>query len=977
MTPSSTPASPSGVEYKDTLNLPQTTFKMKAGAAAREPEIEALWEELDVYNRAQASRDKSRKFILHDGPPYLSSDKIHIGTALNKVLKDIITRYKFQRGYYAPYVPGYDGHGLPIENAVVKSVKGGRSAITPLELRKRCREFAAKNLQGQEANFKRLGVWGDWAHPYLSIDAAFEATQVKLFAQMYEKGFAYKGLKPVYWCSDCETALADAEVDYADHTSDSIYVRFAFDDDSLTPQQALLSGAKAVIWTTTPWTLPANLALAVNASFLYVVIETEDGERLLLAKDRLDAFAQDVGLESWKICGEMDGQGLEFARARHPFMDRLAPVLCGSHVTLDAGTGVVHTAPGHGMEDYALCHDYNRKAFRDNPLPILSPLNNRGVFTEEGGERLAGMRYDKANAKVLELLRETGALLGHTPYLHSYPHCWRCHEPVIYRATEQWFIAVDKFREDALQAIRGVTWIPARGEARIASMVESRSDWCISRQRVWGVPIPVFYDDATGEILINQAIIAQLYTLFSQHTTDIWWEWTPEQLLEGLSDNDKAAIGLGKRTLRKEMDIMDVWFDSGVTHTAVVEARHEQLGHLPVELYLEGSDQHRGWFQSSLLTSVMLHGMAPYQRVLTHGFVLDGQGRKMSKSLGNVIDPNALIAQHGADVLRLWVASVDYSVDVRLGQETVQQLVEVYKKIRNTVRYMISNLYDFDPAQHTVAPEALAPLDRYILHRLQEVVSAVGESFDQYEFHRYYQALQNFCVVELSALYFDVCKDVLYCDPANSPQRRAIQTTLMTLMKTLIPMLAPVTPHLADDIWLNLPPAQQAAFTPGETPPPSVTMLPWPEVRMDAMDYGVKDAFNAFFSVKDVVNLALDAARARGDIKSSLEARVEICVSEGADLILKPLGELALPPLLLVSDARIVETPSDEADLLERQERSEIRLFGEESRRIVIQASVYRAVGSKCARCWHFCPSVGEIEGHATICQRCHEAVNA
>ncbi len=1015
-----------GTSYKDTLNLPQTSFKMKAGAATREPEIEAYWEAHRVYETAQASRDKARKFVLHDGPPYLSSDKIHIGTALNKILKDIVTRYKYQRGYYSPYVPGYDGHGLPIENAVVKSIKGGREAVSPAKLRELCREFGLKNLKGQEANFRRLGVWGNWEHPYVTIDGAFEAQQIVLFFDMYKKGYVYKGLKPVYWCPSCETALADAEVEYADHTSHSIYVKFPVINESI-PSQFLsgpesedtqkrkeaLKDASFVIWTTTPWTLPANLALSINGEELYSVYQRPNGEKLVIADYEvagigLTPLPDVLGEELQKIYGGWQGKHLSGIETRHPFIeDRVSPVLLGSHVTLDAGTGVVHTAPGHGHEDYMICQEYNRRPeFKDKPFPVLSPLNNKGVFTAEAGPRLEGVRYDKGNEVVLEILTEKNALLSGGPLFsyddpkkgygkgswgitHSYPHCWRCHNPVIYRATDQWFISMENndFRKHALEAIKTVKWIPERGESRITSMVEGRSDWCISRQRVWGVPIPVFYYEDTGEVLfetlpesVSDAIIQHVHDLFKTHTSDIWWAKDADELLSGLPEDIKKAIGLGQRPITKEMDIMDVWFDSGVTHTTVVEARKDELGGLPVELYLEGSDQHRGWFQSALLTSVMLRDKAPYQSVLTHGFVLDEKGRKMSKSLGNVVDPNSIITQYGADVLRLWVASVDYSVDVRIGNEIVGQLVEVYKKIRNTMRYLIGNLHDFNPATDAMPYEQLSDLDKYTLHRLQEVVGTLTESFDRYEFHRYYQVLQNFCVVELSSLYFDVAKDILYCDPVNGPRRRAMQTVLHELLSTLLPMLVPVMPHMAEDIWQNLPDAQKPAYG-FEAPPVSVVLAPWPS--QEALKEKYKDEELAFkvkelIEFRKVVNVILEDARAKGNIGSSLEARVQIDNKIGGGMgsryfIFQGLNSENLASIFLSSQVEFVDQASENAFELKGIYHGKLRNEGATVPWDVIYAAP--AKGQKCERCWRYQESVGTIPAHPTICGRCHEAV--
>lgn len=929
--------------FKDTLNLPKTGFSMRAGAATREPELQAWWREQGVYEASLNRRDKTKKFVLHDGPPYLSADKIHIGHALNKILKDVVTRYKYQRGYYSPYVPGYDGHGLPIENKVVKSIKGGRKAISEGELRAKCREFGKKNLDGQEENFKRLGIWGNWENPYVTTDGKFEACQIKLFANMFEKGHIYKGLKPVYWSPASETALADAEVEYADHTSHSIYVAFPFDAEGVEKGtqlsdglKTLLADAKLVIWTTTPWTLPSNLAISVHPDFEYVLVEHAQWGKLVLAAELLDGFAKETECGCLEPIRSFKGSELELCEARHPFLSRKSVVLLGEHVTLDAGTGLVHTAPGHGMEDYTVCQQYDRALLKERPLGILSPLNNKGVFTDEvGDERLVGQFYEKANDIVLGILKENQALLGHKTFVHSYPHDWRTLTPVIYRATEQWFVSVDGFRDDALSAIQSVAWVPERGESRITSMVEGRSDWCISRQRVWGVPIPIMYDADTQEVIFDQEIINHWVGLFEEHTTDIWWTWSTEKLLEGLSSEIKTKHKLETRSVRREMDIMDVWFDSGVTHTAVVRARKEELGELPAELYLEGSDQHRGWFQSSLLTSVMLTGKAPYQQVLTHGFVLDANGRKMSKSLGNVIDPLTVINQYGADVLRLWVASVDYSVDVKIGKETIGQLVEVYKKIRNTARYLMGNLFDFDPTEHAVPVSELSLLDRHTLHRLQQVVGTLTDAFDGYSFHKYYQVLQNFCVVDLSQLYFDVAKDPLYTYPANHPERRAIQTVLYTLLTTLVPMLVPVLPHLAEDIWQNLPENQRFSDV------KAAVLLDWPSVDSELVSESVAEKMNALLNVRDAVTMALETPRKAGDIGSPSETVVALQACE-LDLAkqLAQYGEQSLELLMLTSGVILVgaEESLPEETLYVHQEAS-------------LSVAVLKADGVKCERC--------------------------
>ena len=661
------------------VNLPATKFPMKANSAVKEIETQKLWNDLKVYEKSLQKRSAGPKFVLHDGPPYLSSNKIHIGTALNKILKDIIIKYKAQKGFYSPFVPGYDSHGLPIENAVLKDVKGGRHALSKVELRRRCRDFALTNLKGQEANFRRLGVWGDWEHPYVTLDRAFESKQIGIFGQMATAGYLYKGLKSVSWCPNCETALAEAEVEYANHTSNSIFVKFEVDDDSrnrlpeFVRSSALVS---FVIWTTTPWTLPANLAIALHPDFSYVFLDTQDHGVLVVAEPLKEAFLEAVAIEgTTATLGRADGKQLEHIICRHPFIDRPSPIVLGTHVTADAGTGCVHTAPGHGPEDFDLGQKYH--------LGVLCPVDERGIFTGEAG-RFAGMRFDKANQPIVEHLKEVGKLLHCSSLTHSYPHCWRCGKTLIFRATEQWFASVDGFRAKALSAIDEVIWIPASGRNRIYNMVENRSDWCISRQRIWGVPIPVFYCEKCNQPLMTKESIERVAEVFAGEGSDSWWEQDTDYFLEGKF----SCRGCGGTRFIKETDTMDVWFDSGVTHASVVDQRPELRG-TPCELYLEGSDQHRGWFQSSLLTSVATKGRAPYKTVVTHGFVVDENGRKMSKSLGNTVDPNDVIKQYGADVLRLWVASVNYTDDVPIGKNMLAQLAEVYRRLRNTARFLL------------------------------------------------------------------------------------------------------------------------------------------------------------------------------------------------------------------------------------------------------------------------------------------------
>lgn len=849
-------------EFKDTLNLPKTTLAMRANAAVRELEIQDFWEMGRIYEKNLAQRSIENKFVLHDGPPYLSSPKIHIGTALNKILKDILTKYKAQSGFYAPYVPGYDGHGLPIENAVVKTIEGGREAISKYLLRLKCREFALRNLHGQEEDFRRLGVWGDWEHPYVTISPEIEAEQVRIFGEMYQKGYIEKGLKPVYWCPHCETALAEAEVEYADHTSTAIYVKFEFVEKDAEKIKEL-AGIQtdypiyALIWTTTPWTIPSNLAISLNARYEYSLVQYAD-DIYVIATDLVDAFVKDNQFEpeDVKILGSVKGRDIENFNTMHPLYDRKSPIILGDHVTLDAGTGCVHTAPGHGLEDWEVCQRYD--------IEVLSPLDAKGIWTDEVPD-LEGVTYEDGNKIVIERLDKCGALLSHKQITHSYPHCWRCKHPVIYRATPQWFVKVDRFRNAALREISNVQWIPASGEQRISNMVESRSDWCISRQRVWGVPIPVFYCKDCGEPIVTPATIENLAKIFEKETSDIWVKEGAKYLLPTAF----KCPHCGSRSFLKEKDIMDVWFDSGITHRAVVEKRHKELGHLPVEMYLEGSDQHRGWFQSSLLTAVATSGRAPYMTVLTHGFVLDGEGKKMSKSLGNTIAPQDIIKVYGADVLRLWAASVDYRNDVRISENAIKQMVEIFKKMRNTSRFLLGNLYDFDPTADYVYYKDLKAIDKFALHKLNTFIGNVTEAFENYEFYKYFQHLQNFAAADLSSFYLDIVKDRLYTAGKKSLSRRACQTVLYEISQALTRMLAPVMPHQAEDIWQNMPEKHRDGIE-------SVLLTDWPTTNVKWANDKLEAEFTKILKLREIVTKAIEPLRADKQVGSSLEVAVYV-----------------------------------------------------------------------------------------------------
>ncbi|HEY8449829.1 MAG TPA: isoleucine--tRNA ligase, partial [Bacillota bacterium] len=824
---------------------------MRANLPAREPEFLRRWNELDLYRRLREERRGGEKFILHDGPPYANGE-IHIGTALNKVLKDFIIRYKSLRGFDAPYVPGWDTHGLPIEMRALEELGIDRHAVEPLELRRACRDFALKWKDVQREQFQRLGVLGDWDHPYLTLTPDYEAVQVRVFGEMARKGYIYKDLYPVYWCPVCETALAEAEVEFHDKESPSIYVAFPVHDG----RGLLPEGAEIVIWTTTPWTLPANLAIALHPDETYALLDSDRGA-VLLAEKLVEAVAKATGLVVHGVRARFSGRQLEGVRCRHPWADRDSLVILGEHVTVEDGTGAVHTAPGHGQEDFDVGRRYG--------LDVLQPLDDRGRFGPEAAP-FTGLFYEDANEPIIDLLRQRGRLLGASRITHPYAHCWRSKNPVIWRATEQWFASVEGFRQAALEAIDRVRWIPAWGRDRIRNMVAARSDWCISRQRVWGVPIPVFYCEGCGEVLLNDGTIAAVAELFSREGSDAWWRYSAEQILPA----GTTCPACGHHGFRKETDIMDVWFDSGSSHAAVLPG-HPDL-RWPADLYLEGSDQHRGWFQSSLLTAVATRGSAPYREVLTHGFVVDGEGRKMSKSLGNTVAPQDIVRQYGADVLRLWVASSDYRGDVRISPDIVRQLAEVYRKIRNTLRFLLANLYDFDPERDVVAYERLGDLDRWLLRRLAQVVDRVGRAYDDYQYHLVYQAVHGLCVVDLSAFYLDVNKDRLYAEAAAALSRRSVQTVLYHTAHVLVRLLAPMLPFTAEDVWQHLPKPASA--------PPSVHLCSWPEVPAAWLAPELEQPWQILLAVREEVARAVENARQTTVLSDPAAARVRVVTAD-------------------------------------------------------------------------------------------------
>jgi isoleucyl-tRNA synthetase len=964
--------------YKDTVNLPQTEFNMRANAKTREPELQQFWAENQIYEQL-SQNNPDELFILHDGPPY-ANGSLHMGHALNKILKDIINKYKLLRGHKVKYIPGWDCHGLPIELKVLQSMKSKeREGLTPIKLRHKARDFALKTQQEQCEGFKRYGIWGDWEHPYLTMTPEYEAAQIGVFGQMALKGYIYRGLKPVHWSPSSHTALAEAELEYPEgHTSRSVYAAFPVISlgEGAKELEQYLPNLSVAIWTTTPWTLPGNLAVAVNGDLEYAVVDVgiihELSLRyLIVAKDLVEKLSATLGT-NLTVKTTLPGKVLEGIAYRHPLFDRESKVVIGGdYITTESGTGLVHTAPGHGQEDYIVGQKYG--------LPILSPVDDQGYFTEEAG-KFAGLNVlNGGNEAIIQALTETGSLLKEEPYQHKYPYDWRTKKPTIFRATEQWFASVEGFREEALKAISSVKWIPAQGENRITSMVAERSDWCISRQRSWGVPIPVFYDEETNEPLLTEETINYVQSIIAEKGSDAWWELSVEELLpEQYRSNG--------RKYRKGTDTMDVWFDSGSSWAAVAKGRNLKY---PVDMYLEGSDQHRGWFQSSLLTSVATNGIAPYKTVLTHGFVLDEKGRKMSKSLGNVVDPKIIIEggnnqkqepPYGADVLRLWVSSVDYSSDVPIGQNILKQLADIYRKIRNTARFLLGNLHDFNPETDAVAYADLPELDKYMLHRITEVFTDVTEAFESFQFFRFFQTVQNFCVVDLSNFYLDIAKDRLYISDPNSFRRRSCQTVLAIAVENLAKAIAPVLSHMAEDIW---------QFIPYETGYKSVFQAGWVEMTVRhaevssasaitvLKDEWKKPELNQFWTkirqLRDEVNKVMEQARTAKAIGSSLDAKVLLYV---ADSDLKQHLEAYNPTdsfsgngidqlryFFLTSQVELV-------DSVEAIDKAEYK-----SKNDTVGIAIVKADGEKCERCWNYSTTVGSFKDDPTICDRCEAAL--
>ncbi|MBW6511135.1 MAG: isoleucine--tRNA ligase [Desulfuromonadaceae bacterium] len=923
------------MDYKDTLNLPVTDFPMRGNLPQREPEMQKKWQEIDINAKLEERGVELPNFTLHDGPPY-ANGHIHIGHALNKILKDIVIRSRRMQGFYAPYVPGWDCHGLPIELMVDKQLGKKKRDMSKAEVRKECRAYAAEWVRIQSEEFQRLGIFGDWEHPYLTMTPDYEAATARELARFAERGALYKGKKPVHWCSSCVTALAEAEVEYAEHTSVSIFVKFPYLDE-LPAELASLQGKPLsfVIWTTTPWTIPANLGVCLNPKLDYVAVAV-NGEVLVFAEALHAAVLKELGSNDYQVLATFSGELFDKKNCKHPFYDRPSLIMLGDHVTLEAGTGCVHTAPGHGQDDYVAGLRYG--------LEVYNPVDDYGRYRPEV-EFFGGIKVAEANDAVNAKLTEVGALLKQSSLSHSYPHCWRCKKPIIFRATEQWFISMAKngLRDKALQHINDVQWIPHWGRERIYNMIESRPDWCISRQRSWGVPITVFYCTKCDEPLADGKIMHYVADLFENGGSDQWFEKEAHELMP----TGTTCPACGHDQFRKEMDILDVWFDSGVSHAAVVEKRPELS--TPADLYLEGSDQHRGWFHSSLLASVGTRDVAPYKAVLTHGFVLDQNGRPMSKSIGNVVSPEEVISKFGAEILRLWVATQDYRNDTRVGDAILKQVSEAYRRIRNTARYILGNLHDFNPATDLVAPGELVEIDRWALSKLEGLTSRVEKAYADYDFHILYHAVHNFCSVDMSAFYLDILKDRLYIAPAASIARRSAQTAMYYILDALTRLIAPVLAFTADEIWAELPGEREV----------SVHLARFPRFELKLIDSELEARYERLMKIRTDVSKALEVARGDKRIGHSLDARVLLAAEGPAQQLLYDYRD-ELATFFIVSQVEVCETLNDGC-------------AGEQVSGLKIR--IDKAAGKKCERCWNYAETVGSHTDHPTICTRCRTAL--
>lgn len=924
------------MEYKDTLNLPKTSFSMKADLKKLEPSLQKRWEEIDLYRLIREARGQSPRYCLHDGPPYPTGD-LHIGTGMNKILKDITVRYKTMRGFDAPFIPGWDCHGLPIEHKIMTELGDKAKDLSGSEIRGKCLDFAEQYVEANRKQFKSLGCSGQWEDPYLTVSPSYEAAVIETFGKLVESGYIYRELKPIHWCMCCHTALAEAELEYADEEDKSIYVAFRVVEGAKNVFADAAEDVSLLVWTTTPWTLPANCAVAVHPKFDYVLVSYDSpaGRKLgILAEGTLDRVREVLGGKV-EVLAKAKGSDLTSLKYSHPLSERMCPVLLADYVNLEDGTGCVHTAPGHGLEDYALG--------KQNNLPIVSPVDKIGCFTEEAGD-FAGLNVFDANPKIIEKLKNDGAMIKVATVTHSYPHCWRCRKPVIFRATEQWFVGVDRedLRGRALSEIAKVKWIPGWGRKRIQGMVEGRPDWCISRQRYWGIPIPVFYCAGCGEPLLSVEVISRVRDIFAEKGANAWFDGNIEA---AVTEGQKCA-SCGAAEFVKETDIFDVWFESGSSHRAVVMNRNDL--DFPADLYLEGSDQHRGWFQLSLLPSVASEGCAPYKAVLTHGFVVDENGQKMSKSLGNFISVEDALEEFSADVLRLWFSSVDYRNDISVSKRLISQMADSYRRIRNTFRFLLANLADFDYDKNAVAAEKMCEVDRWALGKLYHIARRTEHAYDKFEFHRVYHDVHSFCALEMSALYMDIRKDTLYTFAADSPERRSAQTAMHHILGALVRLLAPILVHTTDEVWQGMAEGLE-----------SVHLALWPELPDEWNDTQLMEKWEQLLRVRSEVTRCIERAREEDLVGNSLQASVTLH-AEADDLagfLEKNLQ--ALPQLFIVSEVMLTQTPP-------KGSAPGVDLPG-------LHSAVEKCAHPKCERCWNYRESVGKNSDHPAICARCVE----
>lgn len=923
-------------DYNNTLNLPTTDFSMRAGLPKKEPEILKEWQTKHLYEKLMEKNEGKPLYVLHDGPPYANGD-IHLGHALNKTLKDFVVRYKNMSGYKSPFIPGWDTHGLPTElKARAKVGAQKASSLSDIELRKICHDFANGYVNDQRDQFKRLGILAQWDKPYITFLKEFEAKQIEVFSEMACNGHIYKGLKPVYWCPECRTALAEAEIEYSEDKCYSIYVKFQVSKDSKNILKDIpLDKTYFVIWTTTTWTLPGNVAICVGPNFNYCLIKS-DNEYYIMAEELYKNSMNIANKENFEVIKTFKGSDLEYIKVKHPFLDRESLVIVGDHVTLESGTGCVHTAPGHGVEDFDVCKNYPE-------IPIIVPVDASGKLTAEAGDMFAGLTTDEANKEITKYLEQNGYLFAIKKIVHQYPHCWRCKKPVLFRATEQWFCSIDDFKDKAIEAIKGVEWIPSWGEDRITSMVKDRKDWCISRQRKWGVPIPIFFCKECGEPLIDKKAMMVVSKLFKNEGSDAWFVKSADEILP----SDIKCKKCGASSFEKEKDIMDVWFDSGTSHAAVCQERSDLSW--PADLYLEGADQYRGWFQSSLLTAIATNGKAPYKSVVTHGWVVDGEGHKQSKSLGNGISPDEIINKYGADILRLWVASSDYHSDVRISNDILKQLSESYRKIRNTARYILGNLYDFDPKEDMVKMDDLLPIDKWALSKLDELNNKVRIAYDNFEFHQVYHRIYNFCVVDMSNFYLDILKDRLYVENANSKSRRAAQTTIYMILDAMTRLVSPILAFTSEEIW--------QAMRHGENDDSrSVLFNNMPSLTGIIVDGSFKEYWDKIHLLRDEVQKSLELARKNKVIGSSLDAKVTLYCENNEIFNFIKSSEKDLKTIFIVSKVQVKsgglgEIKSDQFN--------------------GVSITITHASGNKCERCWVYSDTVGQNTKHDSLCDRC------